>query len=174
MLVSTIVFLLVSASATSAIPSLDEAEKQIIANDSALFWAAFEDCKPASLVPLMTENFRMLHDVSGLVANSRDDFIASLERQCQSREPGGDNEGYKNRRLHVPGSRLVTPLGEWGVLERGMHTFHEWRESQQTWQLVGGARYIHVWKWSTDEGKFRLEESISIDHGAATAYPPSN
>lgn len=165
------------------IPPIEEATKQVIANDAALFWAAFEGCTPDRLEGLLTEDFRMLHDLGGLAVPSRDAFIDGMRSQCAAREEGGSQEGYKNRRLVVPGSRTVTPLGDWGVLERGMHTFHEQRmrpagaygaddPGGPTWVQVGGARYIHVWRWVADEGRFRLDESISVDHGAAEPYPP--
>ncbi|WP_379553520.1 DUF4440 domain-containing protein [Qipengyuania sp. DGS5-3] len=167
------------------IPQLEEATKQVIAQDAELFWAAFEGCNARAVEDLLTDDFRMIHDLSGLVADNRDSFVASIAQQCAAREPGGANPGYKNRRLSVPGSRTVTPLGQWGVLERGMHTFHELRQRPAghygvddpggpSWVQVGGARYIHIWQWMANEGQFRLAESISVDHGAAAIYPPSN
>lgn len=161
-----------AAQSPAPIPPLDEASKQVIRQDAELFWAAFEGCDPQALEPLLTEDFRMLHDLGGLAVRDRASFITSMEEQCANREPGGQYEGYKNRRLAVPGSRTVTPLGEWGVLERGMHTFHEWRGEEKGWEQTGGARYIHVWQWMPEEGRFRLDESLSIDHGAAVPYPP--
>lgn len=147
------------------IPSLEDAKQQIAASDAALFQAAFEGCEPAKLLDLLAEDYRMIHDLGGLVAADRAAFVGNLEQQCAARETGGANEGYKNRRQLVPGSRRVTPLGQWGVLERGWHTFHEWRGSELGWVQTGGARYIHVWRWMPSEGKFRLLESISVDHG---------
>ncbi len=149
----------------SPIPSLEEATQQIVVSDAALFQAAFEDCDPARLLDLLAEDYRMIHDLGGLVAPDRAAFVGNLEQQCAARKPGGANEGYKNRRQIVPGSRSVTPLGQWGVLERGWHTFHEWRGEELGWVQTGGARYIHVWRWMPSEGKFRLQESISVDHG---------
>ncbi len=163
--------------AAAPIPPIDEAREQVIANDAALFYAAFEGCDTSKLEPLLTEDFRMLHDLGGIAAPDRASFIGMLSEQCDAREPGGKSEGV------VPGSRTVTPLGKWGVLERGMHTFQELRQRPAgyygeddpggpSWVQVGGARYIHVWQWMPEEGKFRLQESISIDHGAAPPYPP--
>ncbi|WP_298471285.1 DUF4440 domain-containing protein [uncultured Erythrobacter sp.] len=155
------------------IPSIEDARVQIAELDSRLFWAAFEGCEPDELGGILAEDFRMLHDLGGLAVPSRDAFLASIAQQCADREPDGANPGYKNRRLLVPGSRTVTPLGEWGVLERAHHTFHEWRGGDKGWEQVGGARYIHVWQWIAEEGRFRLAESLSIDHGAAEPYPPA-
>ncbi|MBV7258860.1 DUF4440 domain-containing protein [Erythrobacter crassostreae] len=184
-MLSALALALAQAAAPTPIPAIEEARTSVIANDSALFWAAFEGCAPDKLKPLLTEDFRMLHDLGGEVAGDRAAFIGMLSEQCADREPGGKNEGYKNRRLSVPASREVTPLGKWGVLERGMHTFHELRQRPAgtygaddpggpTWVQVGGARYIHTWKWMAEEGRFRLQQSLSIDHGSAEEYPPKS
>ena len=171
-MLSAILLTLAQSAEPAAIPSLDRATEQVIAQDAELFWNAFEGCNARAVEDVLTDDFRMLHDLGGLVADSRDSFVGAIAEQCAARLPGGANEGYKNRRLSVPGSRMVTPLGEWGVLERGFHTFHEWRGPDDGWEQVGGARYIHVWEWMPGEGAFRLKESLSIDHGAAAAYPP--
>lgn len=77
----------------------------------------------------------------------------------------------------MPGSRRIQKLGNWGVLEEGHHTFHEWRsalnEGKGGWEMTGGGRYIHSWQWMPAEGRFRLLESLSVDHGPAMPYPPS-
>ncbi len=149
----------------------DEALHAVIADyDARLFWAAFEGCDAEALAPLLGEDFRMVHDLSGLAVPSRDVFIQGMSDMCASRLPGGDNEGYKNRRLATPGSRRVQALGDWGALEEGHHTFYE-LQPDGSWTLTGGARYIHVWQWLDD--RFVLSESISVDHGAALPYPPA-
>lgn len=171
------------AAGGAALPEWQEVEKQIAANDAALFWAAFEGCEPEALEGLLADDFRMLHDIEGFAVPDRESFLEGMKGQCAARGEGGANAGYKNRRLLVPGSRRVTPLGKWGALERGHHTFHELRQRPAgwygaddpggpSWVQVGGAHYIHVWQWMPEEARFRLAESISVDHGAAPAYPP--
>ena len=156
---------------------------QIEANDAKLFWAFFEGCDPDSVADLVHPDFRMIHDLAGLPLASGADMIEQSREQCAAREPGGENEGYRNRRLLVPGSRTIEPLGTWGVLEEGHHTFHELRQRPAgaygpddpggpTWVQTGGGRYLHVWQWMPEEGRFRLLESLSIDHGPAPQYPP--
>ncbi|EAQ28826.1 hypothetical protein NAP1_14543 [Erythrobacter sp. NAP1] len=172
-----------AAPAPAPIPPLDTARETIAAQDGALFWAAFEGCDGEKVRRYVTDDFRMIHDLGGLVVEGGDAFAGQIAQSCNDREEGGPQEGYLNRRLLVPGTRQVTPLGDWGVLERGWHTFHERRmrpagtydandPGGPTWVQVGGARYIHVWRWMSEEGRFRLAESISVDHGAAPAYPP--
>ena len=162
----------VAAQQGAPMPDYKQARRAIAEADAQLFWAGFEGCDPAAMEPLLLPEFSMVHDQGGLVADSRAAFIANLAEQCAARAPGGKNAGYANRRLPVPGTRIVRPLGQWGMLEEGAHTFFE-RDDEGAWQLTGGARYMHVWQWMPDEERFRLKSSISYDHGAAAPYPPS-
>ena len=150
-------------------PEGDALAAQIARNDAGLFWAAFEGCEPDALATYIGEDFRMVHDLGGLAVPSKEVMIENSRRQCAARLPGGENEGYSNRRLFTPGSRRVQALGDWGALEEGHHTFYEHR-ADGSWELTGGGRYIHVWRWTGD--KFELSESISVDHGPAMPYPP--
>lgn len=158
-----------AADEPAALPTLEEAKDEIRALDARLFWSAFEGCDPAGVEDVLAEDYRMIHDLSGLVHASRADLVDNLAEQCEQRA----ESGYRNRRLLVPGSRTITPLGKWGMIERGWHTFHEWDSAGESWNQVGGASYIHIWRWEADEGRFRLIESISVDHGAAQPYPPT-
>ena len=166
-----------------AIPPLEETVTRIERNDAALFWAFFEGCDPAKVEPLLHHDFRMLHDQAGMPSDSAQAMVDQSREQCASRQPGARNEGYANRRLIVPGSRRVQMLGTWGALEEGHHTFHELRQRPPgaygpddlggpTWVMVGGARYIHTWQWMPQEGRYRLLESLSVDHAPSPSYPP--
>ncbi|WP_114952336.1 DUF4440 domain-containing protein [Sphingosinicella terrae] len=161
----TIALLLAAAQAAS-LPPMPELERAIAAADARLFRAAFEDCAPAVLAEVLAPEFAMYHDRGGKVTGSRDAFVARVAEQCAARAPGGANAGYRNRRALVPGSRTIRPMGDWGALEEASHVFYEWDsggegESPQ-WQLVGGARYMHLWQW-TAAGP-RLLTSYSYDH----------
>lgn len=157
-------------------PTGEALEQRIAAQDAQLFWGFFEGCDPDAVADLIHPDFRMLHDLGGQPASSGKQMIEQSRAQCAKRAPGGVDEGYRNRRLLVPGSRRIQKLGNWGALEEGHHTFHEWRASLNGgnggWQLTGGGRYIHSWQWMAEEGRFRLLESLSIDHGPAMPYPP--
>ncbi|MEL7188697.1 MAG: DUF4440 domain-containing protein [Pseudomonadota bacterium] len=164
--------------------SLEEATAQIQTIDTAMFWYAFEGCDAAKVRGVITDDFRMVHDLSGLVANSGDAFAGMLSEQCAAREAGGANEGYKNRRLLVPGSESFTPLGEWGVLHRGWHTFQELRQRPPgaygegdpggpTWVTTGGGRFLNIYQWMPEEGRFRMQKTLSLDHGAARSVRPA-
>lgn len=168
---------------SAPIPSLDQATKQIGQRDAEMFWYAFEGCDASEVRARITDDFRMVHDQGGLVADNADAFAAMIDEECRKRAPDGPNSGYKNRRLLVPGSDSVTPLGQWGVLHRGFHTFHELRNRPAgvygegdpggpTWVQTGGAYFINVWQWDGERGEFLMQETISVDHGAAASYPP--
>src|SRR3546814_17479870 len=83
--------------------------------------------------------------------------------------PGGVSGGSRQRGGLAPGSLFVGRLGDWGALEEASHIFYEWRAGGEGepahWELVGGARYMHLWQW-TPAGP-RLLTSYSYDHGAA-------
>jgi hypothetical protein len=167
---------LAQAAASQRMPTGEALEQQVAANDARLFWGFFEGCDPDTVAPLIHPDFRMLHDLAGEALASGAQMIEQSREECAKRAPGGANAGYKNRRLLVPGSRRIQKLGDWGVLEEGLHTFSEWRAALNDgaggWEMTGGARYIHVWQWMPDEGRLRLLESLSVDHGAAALYPP--
>lgn len=157
----------------AAMPTGEALAAQIADNDARLFWAVFEGCDAAALPDLLTPDYRMLHDKDGLAIPDRASFVAGVEKRCAERAPGGADAGYRNRRQIVPGSRTVRALGSWGALEEASHIFFEWNAKAARWDMVGGARYMHVWQWMPAEGRFRLSESLSYDHGAAAPYPPA-
>lgn len=162
-----------AVAAPPAMPALEEATARIEANDAQLFWGFFEGCDPDAVAKLLHPDYRMLHDLVGMPHDSAEDIVENSRRQCARRAPGGDAEGYKNRRLLVPGSRTISRLGDWGMLEEAHHTFHEWRGEEIGWVQTGGGRYLHIWQWMPEEDRFRLLESLSLDHGPAPQYPPA-
>jgi hypothetical protein len=159
--------------APAAMPTGEALTAEIVDNDARLMWAVFEGCQPQALTGLLLPDFRMLHDKGGLALADRAAFVASLEKQCAARRPGGEQAGYKNRRQIVPGSRIVRAIGDWGALEEASHVFFEWNAKANRWDMVGGARYMHLWQWIPAEGRFRLSQSYSYDHAGAEPYPPS-
>lgn len=161
-----------AAPAVTPLPAIDEIRTRIERNDSRLFWGFFEGCDPDAVGELLHPDYRMIHDLAGMPHDSAEAMVGQAREHCARRAPGGDAEGYRNRRLLVPGSRSIERLGDWGALEEGYHTFHEWSARQEEWVQTGGGRYLHVWQWMPEEGRFRLLESLSIDHGPAPQYPP--
>ncbi|MEM1053631.1 MAG: DUF4440 domain-containing protein [Pseudomonadota bacterium] len=164
-------------------PDLAEAQERIARRDAELFWYAFEGCDADEVRARITDDFRMVHDQGGLVASDAEAFTAIIADGCDARGAGGRNAGYSNRRQLVPGTDQITPLGNWGMLHRGEHTFHELRQRPPgaygvgdpggpTWVMTGGAHFINVWQWDGERGAFVMQETISVDHGSARTYPP--
>ena len=162
-----------AAPPADAMPRGDDLEQRIADLDARLFWAGFEGCDPDAMAPLLAPDFRMYHDLIGVSATDADDMVAGFRRQCDARKPGGKEEGYKNRREIVPGSRVIRRMGDWGALEEAAHIFFEWRGPAKGWVLVGGARYMNLWQWLPAERRFVLKQSYSYDHAPAAPYPPA-
>ena len=160
------------AAAEAPMPTGEAMTSRIEANDAKLFWGFFEGCDPDAVADLVHPDFRMVHDLVGLPLTSGQQMVDQSRERCAARAPGGENEGYRNRRLLVPGSRTIKPLGTWGALEEAHHTFSEWRGEELGWVQTGGGRYLHIWQWMPEEGRFQLLESLSLDHGPAPQYPP--
>ncbi len=174
---------LAQTTAVLPMPEMATAKERIEQRDAELFWFAFEGCDAGEVSTRITDDFRMVHDKGGLVAASGAAFTAMIADGCEARAEGGRNEGYKNRRLLVPGTDTITPLGDWGMLHRGEHSFYELRQRPAgaygegdpggpTWVMVGGARFINIWQWDGANDRFVMQETISIDHGGARPYPP--
>lgn len=159
--------------ASAEMPSGTALNTAIADNDARLFWAMFEGCDPQILSDVLMPDYRMLHDKGGLAIAGRAAFVLDMDKRCADRASGGADAGYKNRRMLVPGSRTVRALGKWGALEEAAHVFFEWNAKADRWDMVGGARYMHIWQWMPTEGRFRLSETLSYDHDAAAPYPPA-
>ncbi|WP_298335366.1 DUF4440 domain-containing protein [uncultured Erythrobacter sp.] len=180
---TAIVLLLAQTVTAAPMPEPAEARERVAARDAEMFWYAFEGCDAGEVRARIADDFRMVHDQGGLVATNGDDFTAMIAEDCKAREEGGRNAGYSNRRMLVPGTDEITRLGDWGMLHRGEHTFHELRQRPAghygegdpggpTWVMTGGAAFINVWRWDGANERFIMQETISIDHGAARSYPP--
>lgn len=61
----------------------------------------------------------------------------------------------------MPGSMQVKPLGEWGALQTGRHTFHGQDEHGKDVLLERGT-FMHIWERS--EQGWHIKRVISYDH----------
>ncbi len=150
--------------ATSAeMPRGDALEAVIADHDARLFAILFSGCDPEGAAKMLDPDFAMVHDLGGLVADNAEKFIADYARECTKSQPGGEYASYAKRRAIVPGSRSVRPMGSWGAMEQAYHVFFE-KNGDGPEVMVGGAQYIHMWRWTGTE--FRLTRSYSYDHGS--------
>lgn len=138
-------------------------EEAIAARDAAFFATFFDRCAPDALAAMLDPEYRMLHDLDGVVAGSAEAFVSLYAERCAGyADP--DPERFQVARAHVPGSRIVRPIAGWGALEEGSHVFLE-RRGPGPQRIVGGARYMHLWRWTGAD--FRLVQSLSYDHEGA-------
>jgi hypothetical protein len=72
---------------------------EIKAADAALFSAFFDRCDIEALKGMVTDDFEMIHDKGGVVADSGQKFITSLEGTCARQKTGKD---YRARRELIP------------------------------------------------------------------------
>ncbi|HWQ86467.1 nuclear transport factor 2 family protein [Brevundimonas sp.] len=138
-------------------PLLDET---IAARDTALFSVMFDQCDPAALADLVTDDLEFYHDQAGLIA-TRAAFVEDYRRGCEARKTP---DAFRSRRELVAGSMRVYAIPGIGAVEEGSHVFYE-RQGDGPEKLVGRARFSVLWK--LDDGVWRLSRAFSIDHAAA-------
>jgi ketosteroid isomerase-like protein len=147
----------VSAQTAGPVPT-QQLTEEIAAADAALFDAFFDRCDIEAIKGMVADDFEMIHDKSGLVAKSAQDFIAGLESTC-ARQKSGEN--YRARRELVPGALKVYPINNFGAIEVGEHRFYQLLPGKPE-KLVEVALFTHVWK--KDPKGWKLARVLSYDH----------
>ena len=59
----------------------------------------------------------------------------------------------------IPGTLEVYPMAKYGAVEIGVHRFHH---PGQTPDVVGEAKFIHLWQYK--DGAWKITRVISYDH----------
>ena len=129
---------------------------ELAEKDRMLYDAVFNTCDLQALRSLVTDDFEMFHDKSGLVAKSGKRFVQNIRDLCDRRKWGYD---YPARRELVEGTLEVFPLDLYGAIQVGVHRFYREGGSQP----VEVSRFTHIWKKETD-GTWRLARALSYDH----------
>jgi hypothetical protein len=129
---------------------------ELAEKDRQLYDAVFNTCDLEALRGLVTGDFEMYHDKSGLVANSGRRFVQNIRDLCDRRKWGAD---YPARRELVQGSMEVFPLDHYGAIQTGVHRFY--REGGTV--PVEVSRFTHIWK-KDDDGTWKLARAMSYDH----------
>ncbi len=132
---------------------------ELAEKDRMLYDAVFNTCDLEVLRKLVTPDFEMYHDKSGLVANSGRRFVQNIRDLCDRRSWGED---YPARRELVEGTLEVFPLDHYGAIQTGVHRFY--REGGTV--PVEVSRFTHIWK-KDDDGTWRLARAMSYDHRMA-------
>lgn len=140
-------------------PALTEA---IAARDATLFQVMFDDCDPAALADLVTEDMEFYHDKGGAMIG-RQTLVGDYGRSCEARKAP---DAWRSRRALVAESLRVYPIPGFGAVEEGTHLFYE-RQGDGPERLAGRARFSVLWKLDAD-GQWRMARAFSIDHGPAS------
>lgn len=127
--------------------------------DAALFAAVFDRCDVAAVAPMLTDDFRFVHDKDG--ESSRAKFLDDFKGHC---ERLATKEDFAARRELVPESLEVWPIDHYGALEIGVHKFYA-RIPGKPEQLTETGNFMILWKQAG--GKWLMAESISYGHKLA-------
>ncbi|MES1244402.1 MAG: nuclear transport factor 2 family protein [Acidobacteriota bacterium] len=132
---------------------------ELAEKDRLLYETVFNTCDLQALRSLVTDDFEMFHDKSGLVAKTGRQFVQNIRGLCDRRTWGYD---YPARRELVEGTLEVFPLDNYGAIQVGVHRFY--REGGIT--PVEVSRFTNIWKRDAD-GTWKLARALSYDHKPA-------
>ena len=144
-----------------AAPVEPDLTAQIAAADARLFHLFFEECDPAALATMVTDDIEFYHDKDGLVFLDSAAMIAGYTEQCEGRKAP---DAWRSRRELVAGSMHVEPIPGFGAIEEGDHVFYE-RQGDGPEKLVGRAHFVQVWQQSPRG--WRLSRVLSYSHRPA-------
>lgn len=128
---------------------------ELAEKDRMLYDAVFNTCDLQALRGLVTEDFEMYHDKSGMPAKSASQFVMNIRDLCDRRSWGVD---YPAKRELVEGTLEVYPLANYGAIQTGTHRFYRLGGGQP----VEISRFTHIWKKDADGWK--LARTMSYDH----------
>ncbi len=133
----------------------------IAEQDARLFSVMFDRCEPEALADLVTGDFEFYHDKGGRMVG-REAFVADYRTGCEARKAA---DAWRSRRALVADSLRVFPIPGYGAVEEGTHLFYE-RQGDGPESLAGRARFSIV--WTLEDGRWRADRVLSIDHAAAS------
>lgn len=125
--------------------------KEILQQDT-LFFHAFNQCDTVTYKGFLSPDFEFYHDLGGL--HYLDEEMQSMREMCA-------RNSHIRRVLDV-GSLEVYPIGEYGALETGVHTFYHTNPGQSEHES-GTYKFVNVWQ--KKDGKWRLTRVMSYGHG---------
>lgn len=132
-----------------AAPANDPAlDAQIAAADATLFHIAFEECDPAKLATLVTDDLEFVHDKGGFLFHDAKSFVADYAKSCEAKKAP---DSWRSRRELVAGSMHVDPVPGYGAIEEGDHVFYE-RKGDGPEKLVGRAHFVQLWQQTPPAG----------------------
>lgn len=148
------------AAISVVVPNEPVLTKAIAARDAVLFDVMFEQCDPAALATIVTDDMEFYHDKGG--AMGRDAFITDYAKSCAAKRAP---EAWRSRRQLVAETLKVYAIPGFGAVEEGTHLFYE-RRGEGVERLTGKARFSILWKLGPD-GQWLMSRTFSIDHAPA-------
>jgi Domain of unknown function (DUF4440) len=154
-----ILFALAVAAAT--IPEGAALTEAIRARDAEFFRVYFDECEPAKVRAMITNDLEMYHDKGGVVARGAQLFIDDYTKSCTEKlKP----DAWRSRRELVASSLKVHPVPGFGAIQEGDHLFYE-RRGNGPERKAGTAHFVQLWA-ATPEG-WKLARIFSYAHAAA-------
>jgi ketosteroid isomerase-like protein len=113
------------------------------------FFDAFNSCDLKTMGELFSDDLEFYHDLGGV--NDHAGTMDATRRNCE--------KGLGLRRTLVDGSLEIHPIGDYGALQKGRHTFCHLENGKND---CGTFEFVHVWK-RTEDG-WKLTRVISYGH----------
>ncbi|UKJ08761.1 nuclear transport factor 2 family protein [Solitalea lacus] len=154
-------FFVITLTSKAQIAKFPASEKELYQTistlDSSLFSIAYK-CKPEQTAMYFTDDLEFYHDKGG-ITKTLTVFIESLRRNfCDPKREVG------LKRMPVPGTMQVFPMGNYGAVQTGEHYFYEVYKGGEE-KRVGIARYTHLWLLT--DGVWKISRVLSYDHRPA-------
>ena len=120
-----------------------------IEHADAEFFDAFNSCDLERMGEIFAEDLEFYHDTGGL-----GDY-----RQTMAVSKANCDKNLGLSRELVEGSLEVHPIGDYGAIQIGEHTFCHIEEGQND---CGTFEFVHIWR--RDEGEWKVARVISYGH----------
>ncbi len=120
-----------------------------ISKADAAFFDAFNSCDLPAMEKILSKDLEFYHDIVGVSGHR--DTLAKTKENCDK------NLGL--RRDLLEGSLEVHPIGDFGALEKGRHTFCHLENGEN---VCGTFEFMHIWR-RVKEG-WELARVISYGH----------
>ncbi len=156
-MIAALIFGVSCFSASAQVQQGDPLYNQVMALDSILFEASFNNCFVDVLYDVTDKDFEFYHDQSGTTFG-QEPFVEAIRNNICSLE-------YRPLRKLMDGSTEVYPLlanGRlYGAIQRGVHEFYA-REGDKEPYLTSTAKFTHL--WIKEEDRWILRRVLSYDH----------
>ena len=131
-----------------------ETLEEIIRNQDALFWKAYNGCQLDEMTHFFTDDLEFYHDKGGLT-----DTKTALKETLRNGLCGAPDS--KLRREAVVETIKVYPLNNYGAIITGEHIFYRHKAGQNEYPEES-AKFTHIWKF--ENNRWKMTRVLSYDH----------